>query len=45
MLEVVLKLAAVAAMLLGVVWPGHHVEVDSLNGSTARPIPSGSFQM
>ncbi len=38
-------LAAVAAMLFGIMWPGHHIEVDSLNSPTARPIPDGLNEM
>jgi hypothetical protein len=42
MLNVSFNLAAVAAMLLGIVEPGHRIEVDSLNSPTTRPIPGGS---
>ena len=41
MLDVSFNLAAVTAMLFGIMWPGHHIEVDSLNSPTARPIPGG----
>lgn len=40
MLDVSLNLAAVAAMLVGIVVPGLRIEVDSLNSPTARPIPT-----
>ena len=42
MLDVSLNLAAVVAMLLGIVVPGLHIEVDSLNGPTVKPFPDGS---
>lgn len=45
MLDVSFNLAAVIVMLVGIVWPGHHIEVDSLNSPTARPIPDGKFIM
>jgi hypothetical protein len=45
MLDVSFSLAAVTAMLVGIMWPGHHVEVDSLNGPTARPIPGSRRQL
>ena len=45
MLDVSFNLAAVTAMLFGIMWPGHHIEVDSLNSPTARPIPGGWQQM
>jgi hypothetical protein len=41
MLDVSLNLVAIAAMLFGIVVPGLHIEVDSLNSPTAMPIPSG----
>jgi hypothetical protein len=45
MLDVSFNLAAVTAMLFGIMWPGHHIEVDSLNSPTARPIPDGFNEM
>lgn len=41
MLNVSLDLVAVAAMLFGIIDPGHFIKVDSLNSQTARPIPGG----
>lgn len=41
MLSVSFSLALVAAMLFGIVLPGHHKEVDKFNGQTRRPIPTG----
>lgn len=41
MLSVSFSLALVAAMLFGIVLPGHHKEVDKFNGLTRGPIPSG----
>lgn len=41
MLSVSFTLALVAAMLFGVVLPGHHNEVDKFNGQTREPIPAG----
>lgn len=37
MLDVALNLAAIAAMLFGIVDPGLKFEVDSLNSPTAKP--------
>lgn len=45
MLSVSFSLALVAAMLFGIVLPGHHKEVDKFNGQTRRPIPMGYEQM
>jgi len=45
MLDVSFNLAAVTAMLFCIMWPGHHIEVDSLNSPTARPIPDGLNEM
>jgi hypothetical protein len=42
MLDVSLNLAAIVAMLLGIVIPGHHIEVDGLNSPTVKPFPDGS---
>ncbi len=39
MLDVSLNLAAVMAMLFGIVVPGVSIKVDSLNSPTAKPIP------
>jgi len=41
MLDVSFNLAAVMAMLFNIGWPGHSIEVDSLNSPTVRPIPDG----
>lgn len=41
MLSVSFSLALVAAMLFGIVLPGHHKEVDKFNGQTHGPIPTG----
>ncbi len=41
MLSVSFTLDLVAAMLFGIVLPGHHKEVDKFNGQTREPIPSG----
>ncbi len=41
MLSVSFSLALVAAMLFGIVLPGHHKEVDKFNGQTRKPIPAG----
>lgn len=41
MLDVSLNPVAVAAMLFGIVVPGFHIEVDSLNSPTAKLIPGG----
>ncbi|WP_255540072.1 hypothetical protein [Acidiphilium sp. C61] len=43
MLDVSFNLAAVIVMLVGTMWPGHHIEVDSLNSPTAKPIPDGKL--
>ncbi len=45
MLSVSFSLALVAAMLFGIVLPGHHKEVDKFNGQTRRPIPTGYGEM
>lgn len=45
MLDVSLNLAAVTAMLFGIVGPGLHIEVDGLNSPTAKPIPSGCAEI
>lgn len=45
MLSVSLCLATVAAMLIGIVLPGHPEEVDSLNGPTPGPIPGRGHEM
>lgn len=45
MLDISFDLAAVAAMLFGIVWPGHRFEVDSLNSPTVRPIPDGRYEV
>lgn len=42
MLSVSFSLALVAAMLFGIVLPGHHKEVDKFNGQTCGPIPAGN---
>ncbi len=41
MLSVSFSLDLVAAMLFGIVLPGHHKEVDMFNGQTREPIPAG----
>lgn len=41
MLDVSLNLAAVLAMLFGIVVPGVSIKVDSLNSPTAKPILGG----
>jgi hypothetical protein len=41
MLSVSSSLALVAAMLFGILLPGHHKEVDEFNGQTHEPIPMG----
>ena len=41
MLSVSFSLALVAAMLFGIVLPGHHKEVDKFNGQTRGPFPTG----
>ena len=45
MLSVSFSLALVAAMLFGIVLPGHHKEVDKFNGQTRKPIPAGKSQI
>lgn len=45
MLSVSFSLALVAAMLFGIVLPGHHNEVDKFNGQTREPIPAGKFDL
>jgi len=42
MLSVSFSLALVAAMLFGIVLPGHHKEVDKFNGQTRGPFPAGN---
>jgi hypothetical protein len=44
MLKVSFNLAAVAAMIFGIVGLGHLIEVDSLNSPTIKPIPDGQHQ-
>ena len=41
MLSVSFSLVLIAAMLFGIVLPGHHEEVDKFNGQTRGPIPAG----
>lgn len=41
MLRVTLNLSAVAAMLIAIVVPSLHVELDGSNRTTAKPIPGG----
>lgn len=45
MLSVSFSLALVAAMLFGIVLPGHHKEVDKFNGQTREPIPAGKLNL
>lgn len=45
MLSVSFSLALVAAMLFGIVLPGHHYEVDKFNGQTREPIPAGKVDL
>ena len=45
MLSVSFNLALVAAMLFGIVLPGHHKEVDKFNGQTREPILAGSLYL
>ncbi len=45
MLSVSFSLALVAAMLFGIVLPGHHKEVDKFNGQTRGPIPAGNHYL
>lgn len=45
MLSVSFSLALVAAMLFGIVLPGHHKEVDKFNGQTPGPIPVSLVEM
>lgn len=45
MLSVSFSLALVAAMLFGIVLPGHHKEVDKFNGQTCEPIPAGKLDL
>ena len=45
MLSVSFSLALVAAMLFGIVLPGHHKEVDEFNGQTRKPIPTGPHDL
>lgn len=41
MLDVSLNLVTIAALPVGIVVLGHLIKVDSLNSSTAKPIPGG----
>jgi hypothetical protein len=41
MLDVKFNLELVAAVLFGIVGPGHLIDVDSLNSPTIKPIPDG----
>lgn len=41
MLRVTLSLFRVAAMLFGIELPEFNIELDSSNGPTTRPFPSG----
>lgn len=45
MLSVSFSLALVAAMLFGIVLPGHPKEVDRFNGQTHEPIPTGNLDI
>jgi hypothetical protein len=45
MLDVSFNLATVAAMLICIVWPGSHIDVDGLNSPTAGPIPGGPNEL
>jgi hypothetical protein len=45
MLSVSFNVAQVVAMLVGIVLPGNHKEVDSLNSPTTRPIPGGNHDV
>ncbi len=45
MLSVSSLLAEVAMMLIGILLPEFNFEVDSLNGPTTRPVPSGEEQI
>lgn len=45
MLSVSFSLALVAAMLFGIVLPGHHKEVDKFNGQTREPILAGKHNL
>ena len=42
MLSVSFNLSLVAAMLFGIVLPGHHKEVDKFNGQTRGPFPASN---
>lgn len=42
MLSVTFSLALVAAMLVSIVLPSQHKEVDEFNGQTHEPIPIGN---
>ena len=45
MLSVSFSLAMVAVMLVNIVLPGHHKEVDKFNGQTREPIPAGTVNL
>lgn len=45
MLSVSFSLALVAAMLFGIVLPGHHTEVDKFNGQTHGLLPVGTSRL
>ncbi len=45
MLSVSFSLVLVAAMLFGIVLPGHHKEVDKFNGQTRGPILAGNHHL
>jgi hypothetical protein len=45
MLDVSLSLTSVVAMLLSIVLPGRHFEVDGLNGPTTKLILGGTWNM
>lgn len=45
MLSVSFSLALVAAMLFGIVLPGHHKVVDKFNGQTREPIHAGKLDL
>ena len=45
MLSVSFSLALVAAMLFGIVLPGHNKEVDKFNGQTRGLFPPGKHHL
>jgi len=45
MLSVSFSLVLAAAMLFGIVLPGHHKEVDKFNGQTRGPILAGNHYL